>query len=77
MKLQIQNILYLVNFPVSFLQFDWIISYPCTGIDKPRGLQDFKVPRIFGQFAPTDGDAASLKHWLPLPPKKVGHYSIF
>jgi len=43
-------------------------SNPCTGLDRPWGLQEVEAPRISKQSAPT---VVSPTHRPPLPPGNI------
>jgi hypothetical protein len=51
-------------------------NYPCTGPDKPQGLQEVVAPRILRQLAHECGKVVSLMHRPPLRPTEQPWYSF-
>jgi len=49
---------------------------PCTGLDRPLGLQGVEAPRISRQSAHEGGKVVSPKHRLPLPSGRYSRYSF-
>ena len=53
-------------------QFHYItLINSCTGLGRPRGLQEFKAPSISRQSAHEDGKAVSPTHRTPLRQGKI------
>jgi len=47
-----------------------LLSYTCTGLNKPLGLHDVKVPMISRQSAHKGEKAVNPMHRPPLPPSR-------
>jgi hypothetical protein len=52
------------------------LSYPCTGLDRPIGLQEVDAPRISWKLAHEGGKVVSPTHRPPLPPRRYLLYSF-
>jgi hypothetical protein len=51
-------------------------AYPCTGLERPLGLQEVEGPRISRQSAHASGKVVSRTHRSPLPTRKYLWYSF-
>jgi len=53
-----------------------LLSYPCTGLDRPIGFQQIEAFRISRQWAHEGDKVVSLMHQPPLPPRRYYWYSF-
>ena len=58
----------LITGPLNFI-ISHKINYPYTDLDKPLGLQEFKILRISRQWAYEKGKVVSPMYQPPSPPK--------
>jgi hypothetical protein len=52
------------------------LSNPCTGVDRPLGLQGLEVPAVSRYSAHEGGKVVSPTHYPPLSPRKYSWYSF-
>jgi len=67
--------MYNILYTVSTQQYITVLTYCCvkqsspiTGLDRPRGFQEVKVPRFRDK---DDGKVVILTHRPPLPPGNI------
>ena len=58
------------------MSFHQALTYSCTGLDRPRGVQEAEIPRIFRHSAHEGGKVVSPTHRPPLPPNSYPWYSF-